>query len=400
MSKDTDAWRSRFVLPANQVYLDGNSLGALPKGVMERVQQVIAVEWGTDLIQSWNKHGWIDLPARVGAKIARLIGAMPQEVVAADSTSLNLFKVLLAALKLQPERKVIVSEIGNFPTDLYIAEGINQLLGGEYELRFIESNQLAAAIDESVAVVMLTQVDYRTGALLDMQAITALARSVGALTIWDLSHSAGVIPLSLSAWGVDFAIGCGYKFLCGGPGAPAFLYVAERHHLSAQPALSGWMGHAEPFAFVPNYTPSQDIRRLTVGTPNVIALSALDTALEVFAGIEMADIRAHSLVLTTRFIELMQPLAQTHDLTLVTPLAAHQRGSQVSYASQHGYPMMRAIIEAGVVGDFRAPDIMRFGFAALYLSLADIDEAVRRIALVLERGIWREERFAGRNAVT
>lgn len=393
------AKRKEFHIPEGLVYLDGNSLGPLPVTVREHLEHVLLQQWGTDLIRSWNTHGWIDLPQRVGAKIARLIGAEPDEVIAADSTSVNLFKVLLAALELRPGRRVIVSDIDNFPTDLYVAQGIAELLGG-YELRFVKKDRLEDALNEQTAVLMLTEVDYRTGYLYDMARLTGLAHQKGALTIWDLAHSAGALPVQLNLHGVDFAVGCGYKYLNGGPGAPAFLFVARRHQGATRPFLTGWMGHKAPFAFVPDYVAAEDIRRLMVGTPSVLSMSALDAALEVFEGVDMEQVRQKSLQLTDLFIELMEPLAARYGLERVTPTDHARRGSQVSYRHPEGYAVMQALINLGVIGDFRTPDIMRFGFTPLYLRFTDVWEAVERLRHVLHQELWKEPRFSQRAKVT
>ena len=392
--------RAKFHIPDGLIYLDGNSLGMMPVHVPERVQRAIALEWGTDLIRSWNTHEWIDLPAKVGAQIARLIGAQSHEVIACDSISVNLFKLLSAALKLRPERRVIVSDIDNFPTDLYIAQGINALLNGKYELRFVKRDALDTAIADDVAVVMLTEVDYRTGERLEMKSLTAQAHAVGALTIWDLAHSAGAFPVELNACNADFAVGCGYKYLNGGPGSPAFLMVAERHQAAALPVLSGWMGHAAPFAFDSSYTPDAGVRRLTAGTPAVLGMTALSAALEVFDDVDMGALRAKSLALTDLFIKLMRPLEAEFGFGLVTPTDHAARGSQVSYTHAQGYAVMRALIDAKVIGDFRAPDIVRFGFTPLYTSFADVTEAVQRLETVMRSGRYLEPRFAQKSKVT
>jgi kynureninase len=392
--------RERFHIPDELIYLDGNSLGMMPKHVPERVQNAMTAQWGTDLIRSWNTHGWIDLPARVGAQIARLIGAEAHEVIACDSISVNLFKLLSAALKLRPDRRVIVSDIDNFPTDLYIAEGINAMLGGQYELRFVKRDRLEAAIRDDVAVVMLTEVDYRTGERIDMKALTARTHAVGALTIWDLAHSAGAFPVRLNDCNADFAVGCGYKYLNGGPGAPAFLMVAERHLGTAMPVLSGWMGHAAPFAFDPAYTPDSTVRRLTAGTPSVIGMTALEAALEVFDDVDMNALRQKSLALTDLFMELMQPLEAQYGFKLVTPRDHARRGSQVSYTHADGYAIMQALIETKVIGDFRAPDIVRFGFTPLYTSFQDVENAVKRLTEVMSTRRYAEPRFQVKAKVT
>ncbi len=393
------AYRDQFQLPEGTVYLDGNSLGALPKRVLERINQTLNIQWGEDLISSWNKHAWIDLPARVGQRIARLIGAQGHEVLACDSTSVNLFKVILAALECNPKRNVIVSDIDNFPTDLYIAQGIQRLLGDRLELRFVKRDQLESALRDDVAVLMLTEIDYRTGERLDMPGWTARAKAVGALTIWDLAHSVGAFAVMLNACGADFAVGCGYKYLNGGPGAPAFLFVAERHLARVTPSLAGWMGHAQPFAFTPEYAPASGIMRLAAGTPAILSLSALDAALEIFDGIDMADIRQKSLSLSQLFIEAMQPL-EAHGFELLTPLEPTKRGSQVSYAYQHGYALMQALRARNVVGDFRAPNIVRFGFTPLYLSHQDVLRAVSALEDIVNNGVWRDPKFAERQLVT
>ncbi|MBO1435881.1 kynureninase [Meiothermus sp. CFH 77666] len=393
------AKREAFIIPEGLVYLDGNSLGVLPKAVQQHLKHVVTEQWGQGLIRSWNTHGWVDLPLRVGAKIARLIGAEEGEVVAADSTSVNLFKVLLAALRLRPERRVVVSDVENFPTDLYIAQGVSALLGG-LELRFVKKSELEEALDHQTAVLMLTEVDYRTGYRYDMARLTQLAHEKGALVLWDLAHSAGAFPVHLNQHGVDFAVGCGYKYLNGGPGAPAFLFVARRHQQRTFPFLSGWMGHQTPFAFVPEYVAAEDIRRLTVGTPAVLSMSALDAALEVFADVDLEAVREKSLKLTDLFMELMEPLAERYGFELATPRAHAERGSQVSYRHPQGYAIMQALIGQGVIGDFRAPDIMRFGFTPLYLRFADVSEAVERLERVMQLELWKDPRFSERAKVT
>ncbi len=394
------AVRDEFLVPDGLVYLDGNSLGMLPKRVPERLERAIRLEWGEDLIRSWNKNDWIGLPARIGAKIARLIGAQPDEVIAADSTSVNLFKVLLAALKLRPDRHVIVSDIDNFPTDLYMAQGVNTLLDDRLELRFVKREELMTAIDSSVAVVMLTQVDYRTGELLDMKSITDAVHAHGALMIWDLAHSAGAFPVDLTGCDVDFAVGCGYKYLNGGPGAPAFLYVPKKHQAQAAPVLSGWMGHKNPFEFTPWYAPAEGVGRLTVGTPSVLGLQALDAALEIFETVDMRLVREKSLGLTDAFMALMEPLCLEFGFELVTPKDHAVRGSQVSYAHVDGYAIMQALIADGVIGDFRAPNIVRFGFTPLYTRYEDVLEAVTRLERVMREGRWNLEQYRERAAVT
>ncbi len=391
--------RDRFFLPQGKIYLDGNSLGALPKHVAARVADAIERQWGQDLIQSWNTNHWIDLPTRVGAQLAALIGANPDEVVSCDSTSINVFKVLLAALALRTDRRVIVSDIDNFPTDLYMAQGINALLENRYELRFVKRADLETALTDDVAVLLLTEVDYRTGERLDMLSLTTRAHDVGALAIWDLAHSAGAFPVELNACQADFAIGCGYKYLNGGPGAPAFIFVAREHQNAALPVLSGWMGHAAPFAFDSAYAPAPNIMRFTTGTPPVLALTALSGALELWQEFGIEQARAKSLSLTNLFINAMQPL-EVYGFACVTPLEPRLRGSQVSYTHAHGYEIMQALIAAGVVGDFRAPDIVRFGFAPLYNSHADVMNAVLILEQIMQAQTWKNPEFAQRSKVT
>ncbi|QLG13152.1 kynureninase (plasmid) [Deinococcus sp. D7000] len=390
--------RAEFKLPEGVVYLDGNSLGALPLTVPARLARVAEEEWGGQLIRSWTANDsasvgaeaaqdWMNLPDRVAAKIAPLIGAQAHEVAVGDSTSVNIFKLLAAALHMaSPERRVILTEADNFPTDLYMAQGLNALLGGRYELRPVPSADLEAQLTDDVALTLLTEVDYRTGRRLDLAGLTARAHERGILTVWDLAHSAGAFPVDLNAAGADFAVGCGYKFLNGGPGAPSFLFVAERHQDSAQAFLSGWMGHADPFEMAREFTPAPGARRYVVGTPTVLSLSALDAALEVFADVDMKQLRAKSLSLTDTFIELMTPLAAQHPLTLVTPRSHDERGSQVSYRHPQAREVMRQLIERGILGDFRTPDILRFGFTPLYHSHADVWRAVQGIQSVLEEG--------------
>ncbi len=394
------AWRRRFVLPENLIYLDGNSLGPLPTTTAGRLDDAVREEWGQGLIRSWNAAGWIDLPRRLGAKLAPLIGAAPHEVTVADSTSINLFKLLIGALRLRPDRRVIVSEAGNFPTDLYIAQGIVELLGGDYEIRYAEPDDIAAAIDRDVAVAMLTQVDFRSGRMHDMAAVTKAAQAAGALMLWDLAHSAGAFPVDLTGAGADFAVGCGYKYLNGGPGAPAFLFVAERHQDALIAPLSGWMGHARPFDFARDYAPAAGIDRQLCGTPPVLSMTALDAALDIWAEVDMAAVRAKSVALSDLFIDLVEDRCAGHGFALASPRSADARGSQVSFAHADGYAIMQALIARGVIGDFRAPDILRFGFAPLYLRYVDIWDAVEVLRAVMESRAWDTAEFKQRAAVT
>lgn len=390
--------RGLFHLPDGVVYLDGNSLGALPRTVPGRVARVVEEEWGEGLIRSWNSAGWIDLPAKVAGKIARLVGAETGSVMVGDSTSVNVFKTLDAAVRLVPGRRVVLSDSGNFPTDLYVAEGLAGLRAGGLDLRIVEPEAVQDAIDETVAVVMLTEVDYRTGRRHDMAAITTRAHEAGAITLWDLAHSAGAFPVDLAGAGADFAVGCGYKYLNGGPGAPAFLYVAPRHQERIDPALSGWMGHAAPFAFDLGFRSAPGIDRMRTGTPVILGLSALDAALDVFDGVDMATVAAKSARLCDLFIEGVE--AACPALALATPRSAAGRGSQVSFRAAEGYAIMQALIDRGVIGDFRAPDIIRFGFTPLYVSHEDAVRAAETVADVVTRRLFDDPRYKVRAKVT
>lgn len=393
--------RQRFQLPDNTVYLDGNSLGVLPAAVPARLERLLREEWGRDLIGSWNRHDWIGMPIRVGEKIAALVGAGPGQVLCCDSISLNLFKLLTTALQLRPGRSVILSQRDNFPTDLYLAEGISDLLGdARCTLRSVPLEQLAGAMNSEVAVLMLTQVNFRDGSLHDVQALTRAAHAQGILVLWDLAHSAGVLPIQLDAWEVDMAVGCGYKFLNGGPGAPAFVYLAERHQNQVSQPLSGWLGHAQPFAFEPGYRPAPGIRRYLAGTPGILGMAALDTALDCFEGVSMAALRAKSLALSTYFIEGIEEDLAAGELRLLTPREGARRGSHVALAHPHAWGVSQALIEAGVIVDFREPDVVRFGFAPLYNSFADVACAVDRLRHILASALYRDARFRQRPQVT
>jgi kynureninase len=392
------ARRELFSIPQGVIYLDGNSLGVLPKAVPERLAEAVRSEWGESLIRAWNAHGWIDLPQRVGDRIARIVGAEPGTVTASDSTSVNVFKVLAAALALRPERKVILSDNGNFPTDLYMAQGLRDLLGQGHELKIVDPEAVEDAIDESVAVVMLTQVDYKTGRLHDMAGVTAKAHAAGALAIWDLAHSAGALPVELDAAGADFAVGCGYKYFNGGPGAPAFLYVAARHLDKVTPPLTGWMGHEAPFAFDLDFRADTGIGRMRVGTPPILSLIALEAALGAFDGVDMQVLRTKSISLAELFRAEVE--RRCPDLVLASPRDPHARGSQVSFRFEHGYALMQALIARGVIGDFRAPDIVRFGFTPLYLSHADVLAACDILEEIVTTRAWGRPEFHKRAKVT
>ncbi len=394
--------RDAFALPDGVIYLDGNSLGALPRNVAARVASTLEREWGHGLIRSWNEAGWIDLPARVGARIAPLIGADPACVVAADSTTVNLFKTVSAALALRPDRRRIVTETRNFPTDNYIAEGVIRQCGGRHELvHAADADAVIDCLDADTAVLMLSHVNYRDGAVHDMAGLTRAAHDAGALVIWDLAHSAGVLPLDLAGCDVDFAVGCGYKFLNGGPGAPAFLYAAARHHGGFAQPLSGWFGHADPFGFDPHYRPAGDITQYLCGTPPVISMVALEAALELWDKVDLRDVHAKSQALTDFFIELVEARCAGHGLTLVSPRDAARRGAQVSLSHPTaGYAIISALIADGVIGDFRAPNILRFGFAPLYTRFADVWHAVDRLAAILDGRLWDRPEFHARRTVT
>jgi kynureninase len=392
--------RGLFSIPEGVIYLDGNSLGALPKATPARVAEVVQREWGQGLIRSWNDAGWMATPARVGDKIARLVGAAAGSVMVADSTSVNLFKLLGAALAARPGRRVIVSERRNFPTDLYIAEGLAALLGQGHELRLVEPEEVAAAIGEDTAVVMLTHVNYHTGAMHDMAAVTAAAHGKGALMLWDLAHSAGAVPVDLSGCDVDLAVGCGYKFLNGGPGAPAFLYVAPRLQEALRYPLTGWLGHAAPFAFETGYRPGQGIARTMVGTPPVLSLAALEVGIDIALQAPMDAVRAKSVRQTTIFAELLEAAGAGQGFRLASPRDAARRGSQVCLAHGEAYAIMQALIARGVIGDFRAPDILRFGITPLYTRYVDLFDAAEALRQVMARGEWRAAEHQTRRAVT
>lgn len=405
--------RQLFTLPEGLIYLDGNSLGAMPAAAPARIAQATTAEWGQQLIRAWNSAGWFDMPQRIGNKIARLVGADADEVVATDGTSVNLFKVLSAALHLAhetaPERRVVLSERSNFPTDLYIAEALCQERG--YTLRLVEPEELVTALDQQVAVLMLTQVNYRTGALHSMSQVSALAHAVGALTVWDLAHSAGALPIALKADGADFAIGCGYKYLNGGPGAPAFVWVHPRHAERFWQPLAGWWGHATPFDFTPDYRPAPGTQRYLCGTQPILSMVGLEVGVDTLLAAEplggMAALRSKSLALTDLFIELVETRCAGHSLSVVTPRDHARRGSQVSLSRQEGaYAIVQALIARGVIGDFRKgnggrhPDILRFGFTPLYVGFEDVWNAVEHLRQVLETGEWQRPEFNQAHAVT
>ena len=395
---DFTATKSRFHLPQGVTYLDGNSLGPLPVAASDRMAQVMQDEWGEMLITGWNKAGWMAQPGQLGDRIGRLIGAEAGHVMLGDTLSIKVYQALAAALALRPDRRVILSDSGNFPTDLYMAEGLINTLGQGHELRCVAPEEVEDAITEDVAVLMLTEVDYRTGRRHDMARLTQKAHETGGLAIWDLAHSAGALPVDVSECGADFAVGCTYKFLNGGPGAPAFIYVAPRHAEDTASALSGWLGHAAPFAFEQTYRAAPGVARMRVGTPPVLAMASLAAALDIWDGVEMAQVYARAQELSERFIKGIE--ATCPMLTLASPRDADQRGSQVSFRFEHGYEAMQACIAHGVIGDFRAPDIMRFGITPLYLDEADIDHAIEVVCKVMTGHLWDDDRYRQRAAVT
>ncbi|MCV2890146.1 kynureninase [Ruegeria aquimaris] len=395
---DFAATKAMFDLPEGVLYLDGNSLGPLPKAAAGKVRDMMTAEWGQMLITGWNKAGWMGLPTELGDRIGRLIGAEPGHVVMGDTLSIKVYQAVASALELNPGRKVVLSDNGNFPTDLYMVDGLLRSLGDRYELRVVDPEAVEEAITEEVAVLMLTEVDYRTGRKHDMKALTAKAHAKGVLTVWDLAHSAGALPVDLSGCNADFAVGCTYKYLNGGPGAPAFIYVAPRHADTARPALSGWLGHEAPFAFDLDYRPGSGIERMRVGTPPVIQLTALSAAMDIWDMAEMADIRRKSVELTELFIAEVE--AACPDLTLASPRDADLRGSQVSFRFADGYAAMQALIARGVIGDFRAPDIMRFGFTPLYIDEGDVRAAVDILADVMNNRLWDRPEYKVRARVT
>ncbi|MBA3908782.1 MAG: kynureninase [Rhodobacter sp.] len=398
MPIDFAATKALFHLPEGVVYLDGNSLGPMVRTAPARVDRVVQAEWGEMLIRGWNKAGWMAQPAALGNRVGRLIGAAAGTVVLGDTLSIKVYQALASALEMNPKRRVILSDTGNFPSDLYMAEGLCRTLGGQYRLKTVSPEAVMAAIDDSVAVVMLTEVDYRTGRRHDMADITRRAHEMGALTVWDLAHSAGAIPVDLARAGADFAVGCTYKYLNSGPGGPAFIYVAPAHAEVARPALSGWLGHAAPFAFDLSYRPGPGIERMRVGTPPVLQMAALEAAMEVWDGVSMAEVHAQSLRLQDQLIKGVETRAPM--LTLATPRSHLMRGSQVSFRHPEGYAIMQALIAEGVIGDFRAPDILRFGFTPLYIDEDDVARAVSVLARIMDYGTWDKPEFKARAAVT
>ena len=393
------AMRDRFALPEGVIYLDGNSLGALPRSTSGRLRQLVDDEWGTGLIRSWTAADWIQAPRRIGDKISHLIGAGPGEVVAADSTSVNLFKLLAGAVRAQPERHFILTEKQNFPTDIYVAEGLCRLIGGSTQLRVVDRAQLETALDASVAVLTLTHVDFGTGALHNMEQLTQAAHRVGALVLWDLSHSAGAVPVDLAAAGVDLAVGCGYKFLNGGPGAPAFLFIRAQLQDAMETAIAGWMGHASPFNFELHYRPAAGVQRQLAGTPSIVALAALEAAIDLWLEVDRDAVWRKSRALGDLFIKLVDEAA-LEGIEVASPREAARRGSQISLRHKQGYAVMRALIDRGVIGDFRVPDILRFGLTPLYTRYVDVYDAVAALRDVIDSRQWDRPAYRTRLAVT
>ena len=389
--------RERFCLPDGVIYLDGNSLGALPKSAPSALATTAERQWGADLIASWNKNRWIDWPVEIAAKLARIVGARPNELLIADSTSVCLFKLLAAAVRARPGRRTILSHRANFPTDLYVAQGLADMLA--VEVKAVAPDEVLDAIDGDTAVVSLTHVDYRSASIYDMRAINEAAHEAGALTVWDLSHSAGAVELDLGGSGCDLAVGCGYKYLNGGPGAPAFIYVAERLQDELANPLQGWMGHAEPFAFVDDYRPASGMLKFLTGTPSVLSLAALDAGITTFDGISMSDIEAKSRKLSQLFVDEVEARSG-NEVRLASPRDPTQRGSHVVFAHPEGYAVMQALIARGVIGDFRAPDLMRFGFTPLYTRYVDVVGAAEILAEILASREWDQPRFKARAKVT
>ena len=395
---DFEKTRSLFHLPEGVIYLDGNSLGPLPLAAKERVASLMTDEWGEMLIKGWNKAGWMMMPRKIGDRIGKLIGAAEGTIVMGDTLSIKVYQALASALDLVPERKVILSDSGNFPSDLYMAQGLLGSLDRGHELKIVEPEEVEASIDESVAVLMLTEVDYRTGRLHDMKMLTRKAHAAGAVTVWDLAHSAGALPVDLAGANADFAVGCTYKYLNGGPGAPAFIYVSPRHSDKVRPALSGWLGHEAPFAFDLGYRPGDGIDRMRVGTPPILGLAALDAALDAWDSVDMGELRRQSIRLCDLFISEVERRCPV--LVLGSPRDGERRGSQVSFLHPEGYAIMQALIERGVIGDFRAPNAIRFGFTPLYIGENDVLKAVGILEQIMTNRLWNAPEYKRRALVT
>lgn len=393
--------RDRFVLPDDLIYLDGNSLGVASAAAYGELDKAARDEWGQGLIRSWNTAGWFDMPVELGDRIGRLIGAAPGQTVVTDTTSINVYKALHAAMGLRPGRNVIVAEGGSFPTDLYMAEGVASTRPGTVlRLEGVDAPAIEELIDESVAVVLVNHVNYKSGELRDMKALTKRAHDVGALVVWDLCHTAGALPVDLDGANADFAVGCSYKYINGGPGAPAFIYVAKRHLATATQPLSGWWGHARPFAFETGYDGDAGIRRFQCGTQGILSMRALKGALDIWDDVDMQALRVKSIALTDLFIQLVEARCAGFGLKLESPRDGSKRGSQVSFEHEGAYAIMQALIERGVIGDFRAPATIRFGFTPLYIGFKDVWDAVSVLEDILRTGAWKEARYSVRSAVT
>ena len=395
---DFVATKAMFHLPDGIIYLDGNSLGPLPKAAPKRLARTMQDEWGEMLITGWNKAGWMGMPTEIGDRIGKLIGAEPGHVVLGDTLSIKVYQALASALEMNPKRRVILSDNGNFPSDLYMAEGLCKTLGSDFELRTVKPEDLENSLSSDVAVLMLTEVDYRTGRLHNMNALTVKAQAHGIITVWDLAHSAGALPVDVAGANADFAVGCTYKYLNSGPGGPAFIYVAPRHVDKVRPALSGWLGHEAPFGFDLSYRPGSGIERMRVGTPPILQLAALEAAMDVWDSANIHDVRAQSIKLCDQFIAGVE--ASCPELTLASPRDGAARGSQVSFRFENGYAAMQALIAHGVIGDFRAPDIMRFGFTPLYIDEADVARAVDVLTDVTANRLWDTSEYKTRARVT
>lgn len=393
-------FRSHFDLPEGIIYLDGNSLGAQPKEALSVAADVVKRQWGNDLIKSWNSAGWFEMPYKLGNKLAELLGANEGEMIVTDSTGINLYKTLSLATRLNPDRSVILMESDNFPTDVYTAQGLIDQLGGSHTLKLVPGDEIIDAIDDTVAAVSITQVNYKTGRMLDMKAVTERAHACGALAIWDLCHSAGAIPVSLNACNADMAVGCTYKYLNGGPGSQAFIFVAKRHQNKAQQPLSGWWGHSDPFGFKRDYVPASGISQMASGTQAILSMALIDCGLSTFLEADMTVIRAKSIKLCDLFIELVESRCQDHGFELNSPRDANKRGSQVSFNHVNGYAIIKALIARGVIGDFRAPANMRFGFAPLYVSYSDVWDAVEQLRDIMDTGEWKTDVYSHQDSVT
>ena len=393
--------RESFLIPKNVIYLNGNSLGPLQFRVKQRLEEVVDLEWGEDLITSWNKHDWMDLPEKVGEKIAPIIGASSGQVVCCDSISINLFKLLASAMQLRPNRTKILSQVDNFPTDLYVAEGLERMLGkSRCTLELCPSEDLTAAMTGEVSILLLSHVNFRDGSILDVADLTRRAHENGILVIWDLAHSAGVLSIALDDWDVDFAVGCGYKFLNGGPGAPSFLYVNRRLHGQFIQPLQGWMGHEKPFQFNQEFVPAAGIRQFVAGTPQILSLVALDSALEILQDLNIVSLQEKASALSGYFLELVLKESDLDEFQLVSPTDPLKRGAQLSFSHPSAYAISRAWIEEGVIADFRAPNILRVGFSPMILSIKDIDLAVKKLIAVMQSGSFLEEKFQEKQNVT